>query len=317
MKILVTGGAGFVGSHLCEDLLGADQQVTCIDNFLTGSRANIGHLLAEPAFKLIEHDVREALPVDDYDFIFHMASPASPADYGAMPIETLIINALGCRNVLDLAVATKAGLFIASTSEVYGDPKESPQSEEYWGNVNPVGIRSCYDEGKRFAEALAVAYQRQYGMKVILGRIFNTFGPRMRINDGRAVPNFINQALSGEPLTVYGDGTQTRSFCFVSDLVAAFRLILHKGEGPFLKIVNLGNDAEMTVLELAETIKKLCKSQSEIVFQPLPQDDPLQRRPKLDRAKGWLGYEPKVTLEDGLAQVIAWFSQEHPAHSIS
>lgn len=321
MKILVTGGAGFLGSHLCEDLVGAGQQVVCIDNFLTGSKANIGHLMAEPAFKLIEHDVRDPLPVDDYDFIFHLSSPASPADYNALPIETLLINALGSRNVLDLAVATKAGLFMASTSEVYGDPKESPQPEEYWGNVNPVGVRSCYDEGKRFAEALAVAYQRRYGMKVVLGRIFNTFGPRMRIDDGRAVPNFINQALHGEPLTVYGDGSQTRSFCFVTDLVAAFRLVLDKvverdekaggwRDVPLFKIVNLGNDAEMTVLELAETIKKLCKSKSEITTQPLPPDDPLQRRPKLDRAKDWLGYEPQVTLEDGLKQVIAWFSQE-------
>lgn len=326
LKILVTGGAGFVGSHLCASLLESGDHVVCLDNFLTGSKANVAPLQADSRFELIEHDVREPLPAGRYDFIYHLASPASPADYGAMPIETLLINSIGVRNVLDVAVAAKAGLFIASTSEVYGDPLVSPQTEEYWGNVNPVGIRSCYDEGKRFQEALAVAYQRRYGLRVVLGRIFNTFGPRMRADDGRAVPNFINQALAGKPLTVYGDGSQTRSFCYVDDLVNAFKLVLLKVAGesgadsggrdlPLLKIVNLGNPAEMPVLELAEKIKAMCKSASEIVFEPLPQDDPLQRRPQLDRAREWLGYEPKVGLEEGLAKVIDWFADERPRQS--
>ncbi|MDP1809414.1 MAG: SDR family oxidoreductase [Actinomycetota bacterium] len=318
MKILVTGGAGFVGSHLCASLLESGHQVICLDNFLTGSKANIAPLQNNSHFELTEHDIRDPLPAGHYDFIYHLASPASPADYSAMPIETLLINSIGVRNVLDLAVAAKAGLFIASTSEVYGDPLVTPQTEEYWGNVNPVGIRSCYDEGKRFGEALTVAYQRRYGMRVVLGRIFNTFGPRMRADDGRAVPNFINQALAGQPLTVYGDGSQTRSFCYVDDMINAFKLVLHKvaedgaadsswRDLPLLRIVNLGNPAEMPVLELAEKIKAMCKSDSEIIFQPLPQDDPLQRRPQLDKAKDWLGYEPKVGLEEGLAKVIDWF----------
>jgi len=321
VKILVTGGAGFVGSHLCESLLESGHRVVCLDNFLTGNKANIAPFQSQAHFELIEHDIREPLPDGDYDFIYHLASPASPADYSAMPIETLLINSVGVRNVLDLAVAGKAGLFIASTSEVYGDPMVTPQTEEYWGNVNPVGIRSCYDEGKRFGEALTVAYQRRYGMRVVLGRIFNTFGPRMRADDGRAVPNFINQALTGRPLTVYGDGAQTRSFCYVDDLINAFKLVLHKvAEGganasswrdlPLLKIVNLGNSAEMPVLELAEKIKEMCKSDSKIIFQPLPEDDPLQRRPQLDKAKDWLGYEPKVGLEEGLEKVIAWFAEQ-------
>lgn len=326
MKILVTGGAGFVGSHLCASLLESGHQVICLDNFLTGSKANIAPLQSNTDFALIEHDICEPLASGGYDFIFHLASPASPADYGAMPIETLLINSLGVRNILNVAVADKSGLFIASTSEVYGDPLVTPQSEEYWGNVNSVGIRSCYDEGKRFGEALAVAYQRNYGMRIVLGRIFNTFGPRMRANDGRAVPNFINQALAGEPLTVYGDGSQTRSFCYVDDLVNAFELILEKvsetgasssawKDLPLLEIVNLGNPAEMTVLELAEKIKDMCKSESEIIFEPLPQDDPLQRRPQLDKAKSWLGYEPKIGLEEGLSKVIEWFARERQSIS--
>lgn len=317
MKVLVTGGAGFIGSHLCEALLGAGHRVICLDNFLTGSRANVAHLLNDKGFELKEHDVREPLPAGEYDFIYHLASPASPADYGAMPIETLLINSQGCRHVLDVAAKTKTPIFIASTSEVYGDPLVSPQVEEYWGNVNPVGARSCYDEAKRFAEALSVAYQRRYGFNLVLGRIFNTFGPRMRAEDGRAVPNFINQALAGAPLTVYGDGSQTRSFCYVGDLVQAFMLILAKASArhapPLLKIVNLGNDEEMTILELAEKIRLMSRSTSEIVFCPLPQDDPLQRRPRLDLAGDWLGYKPKVGLEEGLAGVIEWFTCLKPA----
>ncbi len=313
MRIIVTGGAGFIGSHLCESLIAKGHSVTCLDSFITGGRANVSHLMGETRFKLIEHDVRETLTKAEYDFIFHLASPASPADYGAMPIETLLTNSIGVRNVLDLAVAAKCGIFLASTSEVYGDPLVTPQTEEYWGNVNPIGIRSCYDEGKRFQEALAVAYQRRSGLTLVLGRIFNTFGPRMRIKDGRAIPNFINQALAGEQLTVYGDGSQTRSFCYVDDLVCAFELILEKVTGkavsPFFKVVNLGNSAEMTILDLARTVKTMCGSTGDIVFQPLPQDDPLQRRPQLNLAKDWLQYEPKIGLKEGLQKVIDWFAE--------
>jgi nucleoside-diphosphate-sugar epimerase len=309
MKILVTGGAGFIGSHLCDALIAAGHELVCLDNYLTGSKDNIAHLIGRPNFTLIEHDVRDVLPGDDYDFIYHLASPASPVDYAALPIETLLINSIGSRNVLDLAVSANARIFMASTSEVYGDPLVSPQPEDYWGNVNPVGVRSCYDEGKRFAEALAVAYQRRHGLSLVIGRLFNTFGPRMRAEDGRAVPNFIGQALSGEPLTVYGDGSQTRSFCFVDDMIRALMLILEKSPAEFA-VVNLGNDQEMPVLELASKIRAMCGSNSEIVFSPLPQDDPLQRRPRLDRAKDWLGYQPEVSLEEGLAKVINWFADQ-------
>lgn len=312
MRIIITGGAGFIGSHLCESLIAKGHSVTCLDSFVTGSRANVSHLMADPGFKLIEHDVQETIPKAEYDFIFHLASPASPVDYVDIPIETLLTNSLGVRNVLDLAVAAKCGIFLASTSEVYGDPEESPQKEEYWGHVNPIGIRSCYDEGKRFQEALAVAYQRRYDLTLVLGRIFNTFGPRMRIKDGRAVPNFINQALAGESLTVYGDGSQTRSFCYVDDLVRAFGLILEKVSGknalPLFKVVNLGNSEEMTILDLAQTVKEMCGSTGDIVFEPLPQDDPLQRRPQLKLAKDWLQYEPKIGLKEGLQKVIDWFA---------
>jgi nucleoside-diphosphate-sugar epimerase len=309
MKVLVTGGAGFIGSHLCDALTAVGHQVVCLDNYLTGTKANVAHLIGNENFRLIEHDVRDPLPREDYDFIYHLASPASPVDYAALPIETLLINSIGARNVLDLAVSAGAGVFIASTSEVYGDPLVSPQPEEYWGNVNPVGVRSCYDEGKRFSEALAVAYQRRYGLSLVIGRLFNTFGPRMRAEDGRAVPNFIGQALSGEPLTVYGDGAQTRSFCFVDDMIRALMLILVKSPAEFA-VVNLGNDQEMPVVELASKIKAMCRSESEIIFKPLPQDDPLQRRPRLDRAKDWLGYQPEVSLEEGLTKVIKWFAEQ-------
>jgi nucleoside-diphosphate-sugar epimerase len=315
MKILVTGGAGFIGSHLCEALVGLGHQVVCLDNYLTGAKANIAHLLGNPNFSLLEHDVCQPLPESDYDFIYHLASPASPADYAAMPIETLLINSIGSRNVLDLTVSAKARTFMASTSEVYGDPLVSPQPEDYWGNVNPVGVRSCYDEGKRFSEALAVAYQRRHGLSLVIGRLFNTFGPRMRVEDGRAVPNFISQALSGEPMTVYGDGSQTRSFCFVDDMIDALVLIVDKSPNEFA-VLNLGNDRELTVVELARKIKAMCGSTSEIVFTPLPQDDPLQRRPRLDRAKDWLGYQPRVSLEDGLAKVIEWFAAQRQPQSL-
>ncbi len=314
MRILVTGGAGFIGSHLCERLVELTHEVACVDSFMTGAKANISHLLGKPNFKLIEHDIRNTLPSGAYDFIFHLASPASPVDYAALPIETLLTNSVGCRNVLDIAAENKCGIFIASTSEVYGDPLVTPQTEQYWGNVNPIGVRSCYDEGKRFAEALAVAYERKTDLVLVIGRIFNTFGPRMRINDGRAIPNFINQALTDEPLTVYGDGSQTRSFCYVDDLIHAFELILEKvtsglKDDGSVKVVNLGNSAEMTILDLAQTIKTMCQSASEIVYGPLPGDDPLQRRPELAHARSWLKYEPKVSLKEGLDKVITWFAE--------
>ncbi len=309
MKILVTGGSGFIGSHLCEALVDLGHEVACLDNFLTSLPENIAHLRSRAEFSLIEGDVREPLESAAYDFIFHLASPASPADYAAMPVETLMINSMGCKHVLDLAVDVRARLFMASTSEIYGDPLVSPQTEDYWGNVNPVGQRSCYDEGKRFAEALAVAYHRRYSLDLVIGRLFNTFGPRMRANDGRAVPNFINQALAGEPITVYGDGAQTRSFCYVDDMVRALILILDKG-ATGMKVVNLGNDDEMTVLAAAQSIKELCRSTSEIDFHPLPADDPMQRRPDLTVAREWLGYEPRIDTPTGLKLVIEWFAAQ-------
>lgn len=309
MKILVTGGAGFIGSHLVEALLAQGHKVVCLDNFITGSEENISSVLTNPNFTLIKADVREELPSDSFNFIYHLASPASPVDYSRHPIETLLTNGEGTKNVLELAVKCQAKLFLASTSEVYGDPLISPQDETYWGNVNPIGARSCYDEAKRFAEALAVAYQKRYGLTIVIGRIFNTFGPRMRVNDGRAVPNFINQALSNEPLTVYGDGSQTRSFCYITDLVAILLKFLKSNLQP-LTVVNLGNNQEMTVLSLAELIIKLCRSSSKIIFQPLPPDDPLQRRPDLRKVKELFSWQPQVSLEEGLKNVISWYASK-------
>jgi dTDP-glucose 4,6-dehydratase len=309
MNILVTGGAGFIGSHLCEALLGLGHRVTCFDNFLTGDPENVAHLTGNKDFRLIEGDVRSPLEPADYNFIYHLASPASPADYAAMPIETLLINSIGCRNVLDLAVDRGACIFLASTSEIYGDPLVSPQAEDYWGNVNSIGSRSCYDEGKRFAEALAAAYHRHYGTNMVIGRLFNTFGPRMRVDDGRAVPNFIKQAMSGEPITVYGDGSQTRSFCYIDDMIRALILVLQKNANG-IKVVNLGNDDEMSVLSTAHQVKEMCGSASEIVFHPLPEDDPMQRRPDLTVAREWLGYEPRVATQAGLEKLIDWFASQ-------
>lgn len=309
MKILVTGGAGFIGSHLVEALISLGHQVVCVDNFLTGSKDNISAILTHPNFTLVEADVRDKIPRQAFDFIYHLASPASPVDYSNYPIETLLTNAEGTKNILSFAVDCQARVFLASTSEVYGDPLISPQDESYWGNVNPVGARSCYDEAKRFAEALAVAYQKKYGLNLILGRIFNTFGPRMRINDGRAVPNFINQALSNTPLTVYGDGSQTRSFCYIDDLLAILvKFLTVNIQG--LTIVNLGNDQEMTVLNLAKLIIKLTQSRSSISFKPLPPDDPLQRRPNLTKVKELFNWQPKIALEEGLKNVISWYASK-------
>jgi dTDP-glucose 4,6-dehydratase len=301
----VAGGAGFIGSHLCERLLADGHEVVAADNFITGSRRNVGPLLSRPAFRFQEADVRHPLALDGpLDVIFNLASPASPVDYLRHPIETLETGAIGARNLLELALAKNARFLLASTSECYGDPLVHPQTEDYWGNVNPVGPRSCYDEAKRFAEAMTMAYHRKHGAATRIARIFNTYGPRMQLDDGRVVPNFISQALKGEPLTVYGDGSQTRSFCYVSDLVdGLIRLAASEEIYP----VNLGNPHEMTVLEFAEAVKKATASSSPIIFRDLPQDDPKKRRPDISKAKRILGWEPRVPFAEGLPLTIAYF----------
>ncbi len=304
--ILVTGGAGFVGSHLCDLLLGKGHKVTAIDNLITGSLDNIAHNTGNPNFKFIRHDITEPIQTNDtYDAILNFASPASPVDYQRYPIETLKVGSVGIQNMLDLARKNRAVFFQASTSEVYGDPLVHPQTEDYWGNVNPVGPRSMYDESKRFAEAMTVAYRDHYGLDVRIVRIFNTYGPRMRMDDGRVVPNLIYQALTGQPLTVYGDGSQTRSFCFVSDEIDGIYRLLQSG---YTDPVNIGNPAEVTILQFAETIRRLTGAESEIIFEPLPKDDPLKRKPDITRAKRLLGWEPKVGLEEGLKRSIEYFS---------
>ncbi len=302
---IVTGGAGFLGSHLCDRLLAEGHQVIAMDNLITGSVANIEHLAGVRSFKFICHDVTEYIfypgPVD---FVFHFASPASPNDYLEYPIQTLKVGALGTHKALGLARAKKARFILASTSEVYGDPLVHPQPETYWGNVNPIGPRGVYDEAKRFAEAMTMAYHRAHGVDTKIARIFNTYGPRMRPRDGRVVPSFITQALKGEPLTVYGDGRQTRSFCYVDDLVeGVYRLALSDCHDP----VNLGNPQEMTVLEIAEKIRQLCGSNSPIEFRPLPVDDPRVRQPDITRARTLLGWEPRTSLEEGLKRTVDYF----------
>jgi dTDP-glucose 4,6-dehydratase len=305
---LVTGGAGFLGSHLCDYLLGKGHRVLSLDNLVTGSTRNIEHLLGNEHFKFYKCDVTEYLFIEGpVDFIFHFASPASPRDYLELPIQTLKVGALGTHKTLGLAKAKKSTYILASTSEVYGDPQVHPQSEDYWGNVNPVGPRGVYDEAKRFAEALAMAYHRAHGVNVKIARIFNTFGPRMRLHDGRVVPNFISQALQNEPLTVYGDGAQTRSFCYVHDLVRGiYELAMSNLNEP----INIGNPQEMTVLEFAQLIKKLLGSTSEIVFEDLPQDDPHVRQPNIHKAKKYLNWSPQVSLEEGLLKTVQYFKNE-------
>ncbi|HLD86608.1 MAG TPA: UDP-glucuronic acid decarboxylase family protein [Candidatus Nanoarchaeia archaeon] len=308
MRILVTGGAGFLGSHLCEYLLEKGHEVICMDNLITGNARNIEHLKANPNFSYIRHNVSEHITLDGpIDYVLHFASPASPVDYQKIPIQTLKVGSLGTHNTLGLALAKKAKFLLASTSEVYGDPLVNPQPETYWGNVNPVGLRGCYDEAKRFAEALVMAYHRIHHLDTKIVRIFNTYGPRMRLNDGRVVPNLIGQALRGEELTVYGDGSQTRSFCYVCDLIEGiYRLMLSKGNDP----VNIGNPDEYTILEFAKIVKELMSAKCEIVFRPLPQDDPRQRRPDITKAKRELHWEPKIGLKDGLRKTIEWFSSQ-------
>jgi dTDP-glucose 4,6-dehydratase len=305
MRILVTGGAGFIGSHLCDRLLADGHDVIAMDNLITGSADNIAHLAGNRRFKFIYHDVTNYIYVPGaLDAVMHLASPASPVDFARIPIQILKVGSLGTHNTLGLALAKGARYLLASTSEVYGDPLVHPQPESYWGNVNPIGIRGVYDEAKRFAEALTMAYHRIHGVDTRIIRIFNTYGPRMRLDDGRVVPNFIGQALRGQPLTVYGDGSQTRSFCFVSDLVEGMvRLLLSDETNP----VNVGNPSELSILAFAELINKLTGNRAGIVFKPLPQDDPRVRRPDITRARTILGWEPQVPVEEGLARTIAYY----------
>jgi len=304
-RILVTGGAGFLGSHLCDRLVNDGHDVLCVDNFFTGSKQNISHLLDQPNFELLRHDITFPLYVE-IDEIYNLACPASPIHYQFDPVQTTKTSVHGAINVLGLAKRVKAKVFQASTSEVYGDPTVHPQTESYWGNVNPIGHRACYDEGKRCAETLFFDYFRQHGLRIKVARIFNTYGPRMHPNDGRVVSNFIVQALKGEPLTVYGDGQQTRSFCFVDDLIEAFLRLMDTPDD-FTGPINLGNPGEFTILELAETVIKLTGSKSQIVFATLPHDDPMQRQPDIALAKKQLAWQPQIDLQTGLKQTVAYF----------
>ncbi len=307
LSIVVTGGAGFIGSHLCETLLRDGNRVICVDNFVTGRKENVQHLLAEKNFTLIEHDITLPLKIDEsIDQVYNLASPASPADFAKMPLRILLVNSVGTKNMLDLAAEKNARFLQASTSEVYGDPLQHPQRETYFGNVNPIGARSSYDEGKRFAEALVVAYNRKMNLQTRVARIFNTYGPRMRHDDGRAVPAFINAALQNKPITIFGSGKQTRSFCYVSDLVQGLVKLMNSGYG---LPVNLGNQKEISVLQLAKEIKKISGSASEIVFSKKMQDDPCRRKPDIAVAKRQLGWKPAVPLDDGLLKTIEWFKE--------
>ena len=305
MRIVVSGAAGFIGSHMCDRLLADGHSVVALDNFLTGNRRNLAHLEDEPRFGFIEWDITQPFSIEGpVEGVVNMASPASPKDYLEHPIETLDVGSIGTRRMLELAREKRARYLVTSTSECYGDPLVHPQVETYWGNVNPVGPRSCYDESKRFAEAITMAYHRKHGVRTNIARIFNTYGPRMKLDDGRVVPAFLDQALRGQPLTVFGDGSQTRSFCYVSDMVEGLcRLMLSGERYP----VNLGNPSEMTILEFAERIRRMTGSQSEIVFRPLPEDDPKQRCPDIGKARALLGWEPRVGLEEGLRFTVEYF----------
>jgi dTDP-glucose 4,6-dehydratase len=303
--VVVTGGAGFIGSHLCDRLIKEGFRVICLDNFITGTSENIKHLIGDNNFRFIEHNVTKHIDIrGDVGYVLHFASPASPEDYLKFPIPTLKAGSLGTHNALGLAKEKKAKFMLASTSEVYGDPLVHPQPETYWGNVNPVGVRGCYDESKRFAEALTMAYHRVHKIDTKIVRIFNTYGPRMRMNDGRVIPNFIYEALDNRPITVYGKGTQTRSFCYIDDLIEAiFRLMRADINEP----INLGNPREFTILQLAKLVVKLSGTKSKIVFRPLPQDDPRQRQPDIKKAKKILKWLPSIELEEGLRKTIEWF----------
>ena len=307
-RILITGGAGFIGSHLCERLLNEGNEVICLDNFFTGSKENIRHLLDNSRFELVRHDVTNEYYAE-VDQIYNLACPASPPHYQYNPIKTIKTSILGTMNMLGAAKRCKATILQASTSEVYGDPKVHPQTEDYWGNVNPIGIRSCYDEGKRCAETLMMDYHRQNGVNTRIVRIFNTYGPNMDMNDGRVVSNFIVQALKGEDITIYGDGTQTRSFCYVSDLVEGMIRMMNNSQnaiGP----VNLGNPSEFTIGDFAKLVIKMTNSNSKLVYQPLPKDDPCRRRPDIGEAKKLLDWEPAVSVEEGLAKTIEYFERK-------
>lgn len=307
-RILVTGGAGFLGSHLCERLLAAGNDVLCVDNFFTGSKGNIAHLIGSPYFELMRHDVTFPLYVE-VDQIYNLACPASPIHYQFDPVQTTKTSVHGAINMLGLAKRVKARIFQASTSEVYGDPEVHPQVEAYWGRVNPIGLRSCYDEGKRCAETLFFDYWRQHKVDIKVARIFNTYGPRMHPNDGRVVSNFIVQALKNEDITIYGSGQQTRSFCYVDDLIEVMIRFMDSPAG-FTGPVNIGNPGEFTMLELAEKVINLTGSRSKLVFKPLPSDDPKQRQPDIELAKHMLDWEPRVSLEDGLKETIAYFAKQ-------
>lgn len=304
-RVLITGGAGFLGSHLCERFLGEGHEVFCMDNLITGALRNVEHLVGDARFHFLHQDVTEFIHVPgDLDYVLHFASPASPIDYLELPIQTLKVGSLGTHKALGLAHAKGARFLLASTSEVYGDPLVHPQKETYWGNVNPVGPRGVYDEAKRFAEAMTMAYQRFHGVETRIVRIFNTYGPRMRLDDGRALPAFMGQALRGEPLTVFGDGSQTRSFCYVDDLVEGIYRLLHSDE----KLpVNIGNPREMTILQFAKAVLEITGAKSEIQYKPLPEDDPKIRQPDITRARKILGWEPKVPLEVGLQRTLDYF----------
>lgn len=305
MRTVITGGAGFIGSHLCESFLAKGHEVVCVDNLITGALANIEHLRRNDRFAFVRHDISHHLEIDGpIDNILHFASPASPVDYLQFPIQTLKVGSLGTHNTLGLAKAKNARFLLASTSEVYGDPEQHPQREDYWGHVNPVGLRGCYDEAKRFAEAIVMAYRRTHGLNTHIVRIFNTYGPRMRLDDGRVLPNFMGQALRAEPLTVYGTGLQTRSFCYVDDLVEGIGRLL---DTDFHEPVNLGNPSEVTILDFAKEILALSGSKSSIDYRPLPEDDPKVRKPDITRARQLLGWEPKVDRHEGLERTLKYF----------
>jgi dTDP-glucose 4,6-dehydratase len=305
MRTLITGGAGFVGSHLCDRFLAEGHEVVCVDNFITGNPANLQHMESNPRFSLIRHNISQPLEVaGPIDNVLHFASPASPVDYLRHPIPTLKVGSLGTHNTLGLAKAKQARYLLASTSEIYGDPERHPQREDYWGNVNPIGIRGVYDEAKRFAEAMTMAYHRAHGVNTHIIRIFNTYGTRMRLDDGRVVPNLMGKALRGEAMTVFGDGSQTRSFCYVSDLVEGIFRLLSKD---FAEPVNLGNPNEVSILDFAKEIKELSGTKSELVFKPLPQDDPKVRKPDITRARTLLGGEPRIDRRDGMRRTLDFF----------
>ena len=309
---VVTGGAGFIGSHLCERLIKAGHEVICVDNFITGNPKNVEHLKSDARFRLVEHDINEPFGTEtlkgfsSVDRIYHLACPASPVDYREIPLQTLWVNAAGVKNMLELAVKNKAAILHASTSEVYGDPLQHPQKESYWGNVNPIGERSCYNEGKRYAESMCMAYRRAFGLTLKIARIFNTFGPRMRRNDGRVIPEFINRAMASEPLKINGDGSQTRSFCYIDDMVDGLIAAMETTD-EFTGPVNLGNPEEISILELAKKIIALTGSSGKITNADLPQDDPLQRQPDITLAKKTFGFAPKTGLDNGLIKTIEYF----------